>query len=127
LEWDEAVLVNEEWYRDKISSIGLRKKLFDSKDTNAFRLIFSEGDLLPGLCRSIRQWDEAVLVNEEWYRDKISSAIGLRKKLFDSKDTNAFRLIFSEGDLLPGLGKIEGKGKTASEQAHLYFFGSGDR
>jgi 23S rRNA (cytosine1962-C5)-methyltransferase len=56
-----------------------------------------------GIVIRLLEWDEAVLVNEDWYRNKISSAIGLRKKLFDSKDTNAFRLIFSEGDLLPGL------------------------
>ncbi|HXK49362.1 MAG TPA: class I SAM-dependent rRNA methyltransferase [Clostridiales bacterium] len=56
-----------------------------------------------GIIIRLLEWNEAVKVDKGWYRNKISSAIGLRKKLSASKDTDAFRMIFSEGDFLPGL------------------------
>ncbi len=49
LEWDENVRINREWYRNKISdALNLRENM-TGDDTNAVRLIFSEGDFLPGL------------------------------------------------------------------------------
>ena len=56
-----------------------------------------------GIVIRLLEWNENKHVNESWFREKIISAIELRKSLFDSKDTDSFRLIFSEGDFLPGL------------------------
>lgn len=48
-------------------------------------------------------WDESELINEEWYTQKIKRAIHSRAHLLSNTDTNAYRLIFSEADFLPGL------------------------
>ena len=48
------------------------------------------------------EWDENVTINENWYEEKINKAIDSRAHLL-SKDTNTYRLIFSEADFLPGL------------------------
>jgi 23S rRNA (cytosine1962-C5)-methyltransferase len=56
-----------------------------------------------GIVIRLLEWNENKHVNEAWFREKIISAIALRKSLFDSKDADSFRLIFSEGDFLPGL------------------------
>ncbi len=49
------------------------------------------------------EWDEQVVIDEQWWKDKISAAIELRRNWIDASKTNAMRLIFSEGDALPGL------------------------
>lgn len=49
------------------------------------------------------EWDENVEVNEDWWESKIQKAYALRKERVENEDTNAYRLIFSEGDALPGL------------------------
>ncbi len=48
------------------------------------------------------EWDEAEEINEAWYAKKINQAISSRSHL-KSKNTNTYRLIFSEADFLPGL------------------------
>ncbi|MDB5131967.1 MAG: methyltransferase protein [Mucilaginibacter sp.] len=48
------------------------------------------------------EWDEAVEVNEEWFRSKVAVAVASRGEVL-SDDTNTCRLIFSESDYLPGL------------------------
>jgi len=48
-------------------------------------------------------WDESEVINEEWYAEKIKRAIQSRTHLLSNTDTNAYRLIFSEADFLPGL------------------------
>lgn len=49
------------------------------------------------------EWDENTSVDEAWYEEKISNAINSRAHLLKQPDTNAYRLIFSEADFLPGL------------------------
>lgn len=49
------------------------------------------------------EWDEDKAINEDWYAQKIIAAIALRAHLLSNKETNAYRLIFSEADFLPGL------------------------
>jgi 23S rRNA (cytosine1962-C5)-methyltransferase len=48
------------------------------------------------------EWDESQQLDENWYAQKINQAIASRGHL-NTKDTNAYRLIFSEADFLPGL------------------------
>ncbi|MBR9976934.1 MAG: class I SAM-dependent methyltransferase [Bacteroidetes bacterium] len=52
-----------------------------------------------------RMWtfDAEEIVDEEFFRRRISSAITLRDRLFVNTDCNAFRLLASEADLLPGV------------------------
>lgn len=49
------------------------------------------------------EWDESKAINEDWYAEKINIAIASRARLLSNKETNAYRLIFSEADFLPGL------------------------
>ncbi len=49
------------------------------------------------------EWVEGVTIDKQWYTKKIHAAITSRKHLLANKDTNAYRLIFSEADYLPGL------------------------
>ena len=46
------------------------------------------------------EWDENVEINEAWWEEKISNAYTLRKNRVENEDTNAYRVIFSEGDFL---------------------------
>ncbi|GAB2699409.1 23S rRNA (cytosine(1962)-C(5))-methyltransferase RlmI [Mucilaginibacter koreensis] len=48
------------------------------------------------------EWDEAVAVNESWFRNKVATAIASRSYILNDQ-TNTCRLIFSEADYLPGL------------------------
>lgn len=48
------------------------------------------------------EWDENQQIDEKWYETKIKQAIASRAHL-KTKHTNAYRLIFSEADFLPGL------------------------
>ncbi|GAC1303355.1 MAG: class I SAM-dependent methyltransferase [Mucilaginibacter sp.] len=48
------------------------------------------------------EWDEAVDVNEQWFRDKVAIAVASRGEVLNT-ETNTCRLVFSESDYLPGL------------------------
>ncbi len=49
------------------------------------------------------EWNQTVEINKAWWNEKIKTAQQLRKERVESDETNAYRLIFSEGDSLPGL------------------------
>jgi 23S rRNA (cytosine1962-C5)-methyltransferase len=49
------------------------------------------------------EWDEAVEVNEDWFREKVAVAVASRSTILVEGVTNTCRLIFSESDYLPGL------------------------
>ena len=48
------------------------------------------------------EWDEAVEVNEDWFRKKVALAVAGRSNILNGS-TNTCRLVFSEADYLPGL------------------------
>ena len=48
------------------------------------------------------EWDDAVFINENWWRTRIQTAVNNRKTVLNEQ-TNTCRLIFSEADFLPGL------------------------
>lgn len=48
-------------------------------------------------------WDENEEVDDGFFRRRIGRALALRERLLAGKGTNAYRLIHSESDLLPGL------------------------
>src|SRR5690606_14141868 len=49
LEWDAEAIIDESWWRKKIAGAVQRREHLPIKDTNAYRLIFSEADYIPGL------------------------------------------------------------------------------
>ena len=49
------------------------------------------------------EFDEAITVDDEWFRQKVAVAVGARESLLKDGKTNTCRLIFSEADYLPGL------------------------
>lgn len=48
------------------------------------------------------EWDDAVFIDENWWRKRIATAVNNRKPVLNDA-TNTCRLIFSEADFLPGL------------------------
>jgi len=48
-------------------------------------------------------WDENEIVDDAFFRRRIERALALRERLLAGTGTNAYRLISSENDLLPGL------------------------
>ncbi|MCS7188887.1 MAG: class I SAM-dependent rRNA methyltransferase [Bacteroidia bacterium] len=57
----------------------------------------------PIRCRIFSWNSEKITPNERFWRQKIAEAITLRNQLGITSDTNAYRLINSEGDHLPGI------------------------
>jgi len=49
------------------------------------------------------EWDETVTVDDNWFRQKVATAVESRNYVLQSGQTNTCRLIFSEADYLPGL------------------------
>lgn len=48
-------------------------------------------------------WDEHEDVDEAFFRRRLERALALRERVLAGTGTNAYRLVFSESDLLPGL------------------------
>lgn len=48
------------------------------------------------------EWNEEVLIDKDWYQQKLNTAIDARERLLN-EHTNTCRLVFSEADFLPGL------------------------
>jgi len=55
------------------------------------------------LALRLLEWDEAIEVDEKWFRQKVAAAVARREGLLADGQTNTYRLIFSESDYLPGL------------------------
>lgn len=49
------------------------------------------------------EWDEAVTVDDDWFRFKVNVAVSGRSHILADGSTDTCRLIFSESDYLPGL------------------------
>jgi 23S rRNA (cytosine1962-C5)-methyltransferase len=49
------------------------------------------------------EWDEETAVDDNWFRQKVATAVESREYVLRSGQTNTCRLIFSEADYLPGL------------------------
>jgi 23S rRNA (cytosine1962-C5)-methyltransferase len=49
------------------------------------------------------EWDEAITVDNSWFRDKVQVAVAGRAHILADGSTDTCRLIFSESDYLPGL------------------------
>jgi len=51
----------------------------------------------------ILEWDETKRVDDAWWISKMADSIGRRRIFAENEDTDSYRLIFGESDLLPGL------------------------
>jgi 23S rRNA (cytosine1962-C5)-methyltransferase len=51
----------------------------------------------------ILDWDNEAIISKDWWRKWIDEAIGHRRQLAEDDSTDAYRLIYSESDVLPGL------------------------
>ncbi|TWR29946.1 class I SAM-dependent rRNA methyltransferase [Mucilaginibacter pallidiroseus] len=49
------------------------------------------------------EWNEDTAVNEDWFRQKVRTAVAGRAHILEDGSTDTCRLIFSEADYLPGL------------------------
>lgn len=49
------------------------------------------------------EWDKAVSIDRNWYKNRLQAAIHSRKHLLTDPQSTACRLVFSEADFLPGL------------------------
>lgn len=79
-------------------------RLVEVQDYNANRIGY--GFLEPKsqiIARVFEFSKEPVLLDPNYWNKKIRDAFDFKTKLFDSNNTNCFRLIHAEGDYLPGL------------------------
>jgi 23S rRNA (cytosine1962-C5)-methyltransferase len=75
------------------------------------RLVNAKGDFMAygfyndqsRVALRLLEWDEAVSIDEQWFREKVAVAVDGRSSLLVAGVTNTCRLIFSESDYLPGL------------------------
>ncbi|MCJ8208279.1 class I SAM-dependent rRNA methyltransferase [Mucilaginibacter sp. RS28] len=49
------------------------------------------------------EWNEGIEINDDWFRQKVRTAIASRSNILHAGQTDTCRLIFSEADYLPGL------------------------
>jgi 23S rRNA (cytosine1962-C5)-methyltransferase len=95
--WDKSVVVDEQFFVTKIERASdLRKKYIDQKTTNAYRLVNSENDGLPGLI--VDKYDDYLVVQfntagiEYWQKQIISALVGVIKpKGILEKSTSSLR------------------------------------
>ena len=75
------------------------------------RLINAKGDFMAygfyndqsRVALRLLEWDENVVVDDNWFKEKVATAVNSRAGILADGITNTCRLIFSESDYLPGL------------------------
>ena len=104
---EKAVLQRHPW----VFSGALEKVKGTPKNGEVVKVISANNDFLAygyfndqsRVAVRLLEWDENNVINEAWYAEKINAAIASRAPLLSNKETNAYRLIFSEADFMPGL------------------------
>lgn len=104
---EKAVLQRHPW----VFSGALEKVKGEPKNGDVVKVLSGHGDFLAygyfndqsRVAVRLIEWDENQVINQDWYTQKINQAIQSRQHLLQKEDTNAYRLIFSEADFLPGL------------------------
>jgi 23S rRNA (cytosine1962-C5)-methyltransferase len=91
---------------------GAIKKIPDGlKSGQEVRLIDEQGNFLAyGYFNSYSQiavrlwsWDASEIINQDFFEKRIRSAYEIRQKYVENSETDSYRLIYGENDLLPGL------------------------
>ena len=65
--------------------------------------VIGRGAYSPSSQIRVRMWTwDDVAVDDDWFRARVDDAVSLRERMVLSSDTNSARLVFAEGDGLPG-------------------------
>ncbi|NHA06703.1 class I SAM-dependent rRNA methyltransferase [Mucilaginibacter sp. HC2] len=103
---EKAVLQKHPW----VFSGAVEKVKGKPANGDVVRLLNAKGDFMAygfyndqsRVALRLLEWDEAVEINDDWFRRKLASAIKSRAHVLNN-ETNTCRLVFSEADYLPGL------------------------
>jgi 23S rRNA (cytosine1962-C5)-methyltransferase len=73
-------------------------------DSDSKFIAFGVYDELSHIPIHLVSWKETDVIDKSWWRNKVKESILRRKNvLINNTETNAFRLIFSEADFIPGI------------------------
>ena len=112
-------------YHPWVFSGAIQRADKDIEEGEVVRVVTEKGDFIAvghfqqgSIAVRVLTFNDVDIDDDFWY-SRIQSALNMRVDigLADSSDTNAFRLVHGEGDLLPGL-IIDVYDKTAVMQAH---------
>ncbi|HMG08492.1 MAG TPA: hypothetical protein VK609_08280, partial [Mucilaginibacter sp.] len=103
---EKAVLQKHPW----VFSGAIEKVKGKPVNGDVVRLLNSKGDFMAygfyndqsRVALRLLEWNEAVEINDDWFRNKLATAVKSRANVLES-GTNTCRLVFSESDYLPGL------------------------
>ncbi|MBY0245268.1 MAG: class I SAM-dependent rRNA methyltransferase [Sphingobacteriaceae bacterium] len=104
---DKAVLQKHPW----VFSGAIEKIIGKPENGDTVRVLNAQKDFLAygfyndqsRVAIRLIEWIESEIIDEKWYEQKIKNALQTRAHLLNQSSTNAYRLIFSEADYLPGL------------------------
>jgi 23S rRNA (cytosine1962-C5)-methyltransferase len=71
-------------------------------DSNGVFIAWGAWDSQSHIPLRLMSWKQSEEPDEAWFREQVHQALLRRKELFKSEDTNAFRLVFGEADMLGG-------------------------
>jgi len=104
---EKAVLQRHPW----VFSGAIEKVKGSPNNGDIVKLINAKGDFMAygffndqsRVALRLLEWDENVVVDDVWFREKVGVAVKSRADILADGTTNTCRLIFSESDYLPGL------------------------
>lgn len=104
---EKAVLQRHPW----VFSGAIEKVKGSPANGDIVKLINAKGDFMAygffndqsRVALRLLEWDENAVVDDTWFREKVSQAVKSRADILADGNTNTCRLIFSESDYLPGL------------------------
>ena len=104
---EKAVLQRHPW----VFSGAIEKVKGTPSNGDIVKLINAKGDFMAygfyndqsRVALRLLEWDENVVVDDNWFREKVVTAVNSRANILADGSTNTCRLIFSESDYLPGL------------------------
>src|ERR1700743_3839797 len=97
---EKAVLQRHPW----VFSGAIEKVKGKPDNGDIVRLLNAKGDFMAygffndrsRVALRLLEWDEQVSVNDDWFREKVRTAVNSRKDILADGSTNTCRLIFSE-------------------------------
>jgi len=104
---EKAVLHRHPW----VFSGAIEKVQGNPANGDIVKLVNAKGDFMAygfyndrsRVALRLLEWDEHKVVDDQWFREKVATAVKSRANILADGSTNTCRLIFSESDYLPGL------------------------
>lgn len=87
----------------KINGKPNKGEVVEVKDSNGNFLARGFYNPFSQICLRLLEWNESVLIDNEWFIQKLTASIDRRKNIFKFYKTNAVRLVNAESDMIPGL------------------------